>query len=214
MNTRTHTFEGETATVTWSKVRCIHAEVCVHGLPGVFDAKRRPWIEPDQAESADDLAAVVFNCPTGALHLTEGPEEPTPEHNLVTLAPDGPLYVRGDVTVVDAKGGTVVRDTRIALCRCGLSQHKPFCDNSHLGQFEDPGMLGDTTALKYAGEATGGLRITLVPDGPLRIEGPLTCDGADGASASGTKTALCRCGASGNKPFCDGSHRRVGFEAP
>ena len=213
MDTKTHTFRCETATVTWSQVRCIHAEVCVHGLPGVFDAKRRPWIEPDQAESADGLAAIVFNCPTGALHLTEGPEEPTPDANLVTLAPDGPLYVRGDVTVVDAEGETVVRDTRIALCRCGRSGHKPFCDNSHLGHFEDAGALGDTAPLKGTGPETGGLRITLAPDGPLRVEGPLTCDGADGQSASGSKTALCRCGASANKPFCDGSHRDIGFEA-
>lgn len=219
MDTKTHIYEGTTAdgapvTVTWSQTRCIHAEVCVHGLPDVFRPKRKPWVEPKEAESTADLAAVVFNCPTGALHITEGPEEPTPETNLVTVAPDGPLYVRGDVTIVTDSGEEVLRDTRVALCRCGLSQHKPFCDNSHLGHFEDEGTLGDTAALKADDDATGGLRITLATDGPLLLHGPVTCDGADGQSASGSKTALCRCGGSSNKPFCDGTHRRNGFEAP
>ena len=213
MDTKTHTYEGADATVTWSKVRCIHAEVCVHGLPNAFQPGRRPWIEPDEAENAEALAAVVFNCPTGALHIERGPEEPSPEANLVTVAPDGPLYLRGDVRVVDDAGETVVRDTRIALCRCGLSRHKPFCDNSHVGHFENDGVLGDTSSLKD-GDASGALTITLAPNGPLRLDGPVTCDGADGASASGVKTALCRCGASANKPFCDGSHKTVGFQAP
>ena len=137
MDTKTHTYEGTDATVTWSQVRCIHAEVCVHGLPGAFEPGRRPWIKPDAAESAEALAAVVFNCPTGALHIARGPEEPTPEANLVTVAPDGPLYLRGDVTIRDASGETVLTDTRVALCRCGLSRHKPFCDNSHVGRFTD-----------------------------------------------------------------------------
>ena len=214
MNATIYTFEGEDATVTWSKVRCLHAEVCVHGLPGVFDSQRRPWIEPDRAQSAEDLAAVVFNCPTGALHITSGPEEPIPDSNTVTLAPNGPLYVRGDVTVADADGETVIADTRVALCRCGLSQHKPFCDNSHLGTFRDAGTMGDTAPLKNTGAQAGGLCITLAPNGPLLVEGPLTCTGADGTSASGAQTALCRCGASANKPFCDGSHREIGFETP
>ena len=43
------TYSGEDITVTDSVRRCIHAEACVHGLPGVFDPNRRPWIDPDQA---------------------------------------------------------------------------------------------------------------------------------------------------------------------
>jgi CDGSH-type Zn-finger protein len=49
----------------------------------------------------------------------------------VTLVPNGPLYVRGDVEVRAANGQLIRRDTRLAFCRCGHSQHKPFCDNSH-----------------------------------------------------------------------------------
>jgi CDGSH-type Zn-finger protein len=46
--------------------------------------------------------------------------------------------------------------------------------------------------------------------GPIRLEGPFTLVAADGRThVTGTRAALCRCGRSGNKPFCDGSHART-----
>lgn len=58
-------------------------------------------------------------------------------------------------------------------------------------------------------------RIRVTESGPLMIKGPVTLIDADGnAYESLRKTVfLCRCGASRNKPFCDGSHSRIGFEA-
>lgn len=52
--------------------------------------------------------------------------------------------------------------------------------------------------------------------GPLRVKGPVTLVDADGTPYEVTRKTffLCRCGASANKPFCDGSHSLVGFEAP
>ena len=51
------------------------------------------------------------------------------------------------------------------------------------------------------------------PNGPLMVYGNLTVKSADGTTAKKNKaTAFCRCGASGNKPFCDGSHKKVNFE--
>jgi len=50
----------------------------------------------------------------------------------ITACPDGPLLVRGDVDVVTASGELVPRRRRtVALCRCGFSAIKPFCDGSH-----------------------------------------------------------------------------------
>lgn len=51
--------------------------------------------------------------------------------------------------------------------------------------------------------------------GPLRVKGPVTVVDADGTPYEITRKTffLCRCGASSKKPFCDGSHDRVGFEA-
>ncbi|MBI4874475.1 MAG: CDGSH iron-sulfur domain-containing protein [Acidobacteria bacterium] len=51
----------------------------------------------------------------------------------ITIRNDGPLRVEGDFTVVDAEGkefGLGGR-TLVSLCRCGLSQNKPFCDGAH-----------------------------------------------------------------------------------
>jgi CDGSH-type Zn-finger protein len=61
--------------------------------------------------------------------------------------------------------------------------------------------------------AQGGLTINPVADGPLMFVGPLEIQNAEGdALYRGEKTALCRCGASGNKPFCDGSHMGINFK--
>ena len=53
-------------------------------------------------------------------------------------------------------------------------------------------------------------------NGPLRLEGDITIVDQDGKAfglAGRTVVSLCRCGQSQNKPFCDGSHNKVGFES-
>ncbi|HLZ71952.1 MAG TPA: CDGSH iron-sulfur domain-containing protein [Dehalococcoidia bacterium] len=59
-------------------------------------------------------------------------------------------------------------------------------------------------------------RVVVRPNGPYIIEGPLTVVDIEGKEykSDRPRIALCRCGGSGNKPFCDGSHQRNGFEAP
>lgn len=214
MQSKVYTFDGEHLTVTWDGKRCIHAEACIQGLPRAFDPKRRPWIEPDAAD-ADTVADVVARCPTGALHYERhdgGAAEAVPERNTVTIVADGPIYLHGNVTVADAGGTVLLRDTRAALCRCGRSANKPLCDNSHLDVFTDTGMLGTSAALTSTEPLTGApLRVTVLKNGPLIVEGPVTVMGADGQSGSGVKVALCRCGGSSNKPFCDGTHKTIGF---
>jgi CDGSH-type Zn-finger protein len=62
----------------------------------------------------------------------------------------------------------------------------------------------------------GGASITPYRDGPLIVRGDFRLVDQDGAEIDpGRETvALCRCGRSGIKPFCDGSHKRAGFSAP
>jgi CDGSH-type Zn-finger protein len=58
-------------------------------------------------------------------------------------------------------------------------------------------------------------RITVRNDGPLRVEGEFEIVDAQGQAyglAGRTAISLCRCGHSGNKPFCDGSHKTSGFQ--
>ena len=211
MESKTFTYDGTTLTVTWDQKRCIHAEACVHGLPDVFDPDRRPWIDPDQAD-ADAIEEVVMQCPTGALHVQRAGTNPetAPPSNRVMIDPDGPLILRGDIELVDSDGETLLRDTRVALCRCGLSDNKPLCDGSHEEAFHDAGVL-NAKRLSETDTEDGVLRIQAAQGGPLLIEGSLIIEGADEQTCSGSKGALCRCGASGSKPFCDGSHTQVGF---
>jgi uncharacterized Fe-S cluster protein YjdI/CDGSH-type Zn-finger protein len=119
--------------VTWEPAYCIHTGNCLRGLPKVFDSWRRPWIEVDEA-SADEIAEVVMTCPTGALHfrrLDGGPQEPESAETTVELRPNGPMFVRGKVRIQDPSGHLLREDTRVALCRCGGSENKPFCDGTH-----------------------------------------------------------------------------------
>jgi CDGSH iron-sulfur domain-containing protein 3 len=57
-------------------------------------------------------------------------------------------------------------------------------------------------------------RVTITPltDGPLEVKGPVRVNGSDGEQIREADSVyLCRCGASEKKPFCDGSHKRIGF---
>lgn len=60
------------------------------------------------------------------------------------------------------------------------------------------------------------VKISTKPNGPFRVEGPITLIDVDGKEIDLTgkpAISLCRCGASINKPFCDGTHSKIGFQA-
>jgi uncharacterized Fe-S cluster protein YjdI len=126
-------YANDAIEVHWEPKLCIHVRSCVRRLPEVFDAQTRPWIQVDAADP-DEIAATVLTCPTGALHfrrLHGGDQEQAPEETAIEPRPNGPLFVRGRIRIVDADGRLIREDTRLALCRCGASENKPFCDGSH-----------------------------------------------------------------------------------
>ena len=131
---------GEIA-VEWRPGRCIHSEHCRRALPAVFDPARRPWIDPGGA-SPEEVIAAVQRCPSGALHVhgADGAQIEDPGSVIeITVTQDGPLHIRGPVTIATTDGVAVRRDWRMALCRCGHSAHKPFCDGTHRAiGFRDP----------------------------------------------------------------------------
>ena len=132
---RTKSYDGEGITVRFEARRCIHAAKCVGHLPGVFNVDKRPWIDARGA-SVDEIVRVVEMCPSGALTYERsdgGPPEAIPDGPpRVATAADGPLYVRGAIEVVDHEGRAITVGPRVALCRCGASKNKPYCDNSHV----------------------------------------------------------------------------------
>jgi len=125
-------YAGAGITVSYDRARCRHVAECVRGLPLVFDPDRRPWIVVANEPDALLVAEVVRRCPTGALHYTlaAGPAEVPDPVTTVTAVPDGPLLARGDLRLDLGEAGTMA-ETRAALCRCGSSANKPFCDGSH-----------------------------------------------------------------------------------
>ena len=211
-NAKLHRYDGVNATVTWDQKRCIHSGECVRGLPGVFNSKATPWVQPGATDS-DALASTIGRCPSGALKLerNDGATEPIPRTNTATVTRDGPNYLRGDLVLLGQDGNIVLADTRMALCRCGASQNKPLCDGSHRKtEFREAGLLpASESPPGMAG--SGRLTIRARPNGPLMCTGPLTITGTNGRAAYADTTFLCRCGGSQNKPYCDGTHKRSGF---
>ena len=208
------TYQGDRAEVDWDGRLCIHIGECGRAKGDLFVTGRKPWCRPDLA-SDDEVVEVVERCPTGALtyRREDGDGERIPETNSVVVSNNGPLYVRGQLEIDGAADDMPGVRFRAALCRCGDSKNKPFCDNSHETKgFVDRGAVGESGP--GVEEAGGPLEIKRVENGPLLVRGNVELVAATGRVAwRGTNTALCRCGASENKPFCDGSHRAAGFEA-
>lgn len=215
MSNKVTTYPGKRLDVAWDGRLCIHVGECGRADNALFVAGRQPWGDPDQV-SAEAAVDVVRRCPSGALSFRRkdgGSEETAPPANRVVVANNGPLYLTGELDIDGAAEDMPAVRFRAALCRCGQSKNKPFCDNSHeAAGFVDRGAIGSTGP---GSSAEGGpLKVSRAPNGPLLLSGNVRIVAASGRTAwSGDKCALCRCGQSSNKPFCDGSHRAAGFQA-
>lgn len=131
------------------------------------------------------------------------------EPNILIVQIDGPNLVTGDLAIATATGTRTVASAM--LCRCGQSTDKPFCDGAHVKcGFHDPATL--PVRIESLPVGPGPLTIRPIANGPNRCEGPLVIRGADPRAASASLTFLCRCGHSRRKPYCDGTHMRIGFK--
>ena len=206
------TAPGEKLDLLFETKRCIHARFCVTGAPDVFLANvQGPWLHPDAMEVAR-VVEIAHACPSGAIqyHRTDGEhDEPAPPVNLASIRESGPYAFRGQLEIDGDPIGF-----RATLCRCGASKNKPFCDSSHhevgFSATGEPA-TGTTDALSVR---NGVLAIDPQLNGPLSIRGNLEITSGTGRVVSRVTTAkLCRCGGSATKPFCDGTHARIGFKS-
>jgi len=190
--------------------RCIHARFCVTGAPMVFLSNvQGPWIHPD-AMAVEQVVEVAHACPSGAIQYRRvdgGPDEPAPPVNLAAIREAGPYAFRGRLEIDGEPCGF-----RATLCRCGASKNKPFCDGSHheagFAATGEPAS-GSTGMLPVR---DGVVAIDPVLNGPLSVRGNLEIvSGTGRVVARLTSARLCRCGGSASKPFCDGTHARIGF---
>ena len=121
--------------VTFDPNVCMHTGVCLRGNPAVFDRSRPDWIQPG-AGSAEAVAELVARCPSGALHAVRtgiSPATPLPSAGVsIHATPNGPIVVKGPVTLELPTGRKEKRSGAFSLCRCGQTKRTPYCDGSHL----------------------------------------------------------------------------------
>lgn len=120
-------------TIVWKPDLCIHSANCVRGLPGVFDTKQRPWINAEGA-STEAIINQVKKCPSGALSTYRNAERSISEkdqHVQIKVSEHGPLLVKGPIRLENSGGELIPAGSSCALCRCGGSSNKPFCDGTH-----------------------------------------------------------------------------------
>jgi uncharacterized Fe-S cluster protein YjdI len=144
-NNREYT-NGE-ITVFWKPDTCIHATICFMKLRKVFDPTKRPWVNM-QGASTQEIISIVEQCPTDALtwkwnrDLTvvekeELQNDPTGEELVpepvaeIVIVENGPALVKGKFRLKKPSGEKYDTPSQIALCRCGVSRNKPFCDGTH-----------------------------------------------------------------------------------
>jgi CDGSH-type Zn-finger protein/uncharacterized Fe-S cluster protein YjdI len=203
---------GKKLTLLFEAKKCIHSRFCVTGAPTVFIANiKGPWINPD-AVPVESLVEIAHVCPSGAIRyerLDGAANESAPPVNLIGTREAGPYAVRGDIRL---DGESV--NYRATLCRCGASKNKPYCDGSHHEVGFSATGEPPTSAADMLPTRDGPLEIDPEIDGPLHVRGNLEIIRGTGRVVSRvTQARLCRCGGSNTKPFCDGTHARIGFKS-
>lgn len=207
---------GEAGTIYFEARRCVHSRHCVLEEPEVFKANQKgEWIFPDMA-TPERLARVAHRCVSGAIRYERhdgGENETPPLVNLVRMRENGPLAVNAAISII-GPDRAASDELRAALCRCGQSKNKPFCDQSHLAAGFTASGEAVTRPSSPLEQRDGPLVITPLRNGPLDVRGSAEiCTGTGRTVDRTLAVRLCRCGQSNDKPFCDGSHRRAGFSA-
>jgi len=205
-------YRGKRIVIRFDPQKCIHSRHCVLDRAEVFQANvPGAWIKPDNA-SVEAVVAAVLTCPSGALtyEKLDGSEpETAPPVNLVRIRENGPLAIHADLRI---EGRPPAR--RATLCRCGASKTKPWCDGSHnAAGFAATGEPA-TQPSEPLKSRNGPLEVKPTKDGSLEVTGNVELVTGTGRTINRTqKTWLCRCGQSQNKPYCDGTHSKIGFRS-
>ena len=164
-----------------------------------LDGSTVPEVGGEKPESTDEIALDRW------FHEQRGNKR-VPKRlevaNEVLVTTGGPLKMTGNITLID-EDGSVTHSNSLNLCRCGGSKSKPICDDQHLEiEFFDGGavsQLSDWMPVSRPQTVT----VTAVKNGPLKFRGYLRIYNKKGQECITMGGALCRCGKSSKKPFCD-----------
>jgi CDGSH-type Zn-finger protein len=134
--------------------------------------------------------------------------------NRISVTQDACYHCTGRLELRAADGTLLARHEESWLCACGASRDKPYCDGSHaLVDFRN-GTPPAADAAALPADSDAALIIRTRKDGPLKLDGPFEIVAPDGSLLMrASESALCRCGHSARKPFCDGTHRSIRFRA-
>jgi Uncharacterized conserved protein len=134
MSENSKNYSNGDVTIVWQPDLCIHSKICWTGLVEVFNPRNRPWVNMQGADT-ERIKAQVDKCPSGALSYIMNEElkkgEEVTVDTIVEVMPNGPLLVYGNITVKGKNGEETKKNKVTALCRCGQSANKPYCDGSH-----------------------------------------------------------------------------------
>ncbi len=139
MPVETKKYTNGEVTVVWKPAACIHSSLCWKGLIEVFNPKARPWINIDGA-TTEKIVEQVRKCPSGALSYFLNKEATTEPEKIVAesanvlkveVSPNGPYLIKSECLIVHSDGKEETKTGTVALCRCGASANKPYCDGAH-----------------------------------------------------------------------------------
>ena len=127
--------------VFWKRELCIHSANCLVGSPMVFNLRKRPWVDMNGGTS-DEIIKTIDTCPTRALTylihqrekvaVAKEPKKEDVQTTRIEILRDGPALIKGNFVILDPEKKELTPTTATAaLCRCGASKKKPFCDGTH-----------------------------------------------------------------------------------
>ena len=213
--------QGTQATIHFDAKKCIHSRNCVLSHPDVFVPNvKGEWIHPD-AQPLAELVRIGQSCPSGAIQVFKNDyDEPidstvssdcVPLVNTVRVRENGPLAIEAELQI----GGERMAAPRSTRWRGGHSANKPYCDGAHVAAGFVASGEPATEPFEPLKIRNGVVNVQALPSGPLQVSGNLEVVSGTGRTCNKVETTyLCRCGESKNKPYCDGSHKAAGFEAP
>lgn len=123
-------------TVIWKPKVCIHSKVCWTELREVFDPFVRPWVRMD-GSTTEKIIQQVRKCPSGALsyEMNDGSNKEVRAEEAsilnIEISPNGPILIKTSCSIKHSNGTEETKEGITALCRCGASANKPYCDGSH-----------------------------------------------------------------------------------
>lgn len=139
MPKETFNYTNGEITVVWKPKACIHSTLCWKGLVQVFNPRAKPWVKMEGA-STEQIIEQVRKCPSGALSYFLNAEDNIADKKItsesanrpkIEVTANGPYLIKSECLIVYSDGREETKTGTVALCRCGTSQNKPYCDGNH-----------------------------------------------------------------------------------